>query len=129
MAVTTSSAARTGENLVAGWLSPAEFRILEVACDTFLPSLEPPAGSSEAMAAYYRRKAADLHVALLVAETLAQENAEAQADFRRLLGLMTSPLTSLMLVGSAKPFIALSQEQREKYLTAMANSPLAALRQ
>ena len=42
---------------------------------------------------------------------------------------MASPVTGLILVGSAKPFIALSQEQREKYLTAMANSPLAALRQ
>jgi choline dehydrogenase-like flavoprotein len=129
MAVTSSSDTWASEDRVAGWLSPDEFTILEAVCDTFLPSLEPPAGSSEAEAAYYRRKAGDLHVALLLAETLAQENAEAQADFHRLLGLMASPLTSLVLAGSAKPFVALSQEQREKYLFAMANSPVAALRQ
>src|SRR6202165_3653497 len=69
------------------------------------------------------------YTALLLAETLAQENEDAQADFRRLLRLMTSPVTSLVLARSAKPFVALPQEQREKYLTAMANSPVAALRQ
>src|SRR3989440_9995150 len=41
---------------------------------------------------------------------------------------MASPVSSLMLAGSAKPFVALSREQREKYLFAMANSPVAALR-
>src|SRR5438105_10365584 len=120
--------ASTIQSPVAGWLSPEEFRILEVVCDTFFPSLEPPPGSSEVEAAYYRCKAGDLHVALLLAETLAQENAEARADFHRLLGLMASPVSSLMLAGSAKPFVALSQEQREKYLFTMANSPVAALR-
>ena len=120
--------ASTIQSPVAGWLSPEEFRILEAVCDTFFPSLEPPPGSSEVEAAYYRRKAGDLHVALLLAETLAQENEEARADFHRLLGLMASPVSSLMLAGSAKPFVALSREQREKYLFAMANSPVAALR-
>ncbi len=125
----TSSAGTTTEGLIAGWLAPAEFRILEAVCDTFFPSLEPPSGSSEALAAYYRRRASDLNVALLLAETLALENAQAQAEFRQLLGLMASPLSGLLLAGSAKPFVALSQEKREKYLLAMANSPLAQLRQ
>src|SRR6266702_3832147 len=107
MAVTSSTGTRT-EGQVAGWLSPAEFRILEAVCDTFFPSLEPPSGSSEA---------------------LAQENAQAQAGFRQLLGLMASPVSGLLLVGSARPFVALSQEKRERYLLAMANSPLAQLRQ
>src|SRR5260370_9977057 len=129
MAATSSSETRTAQERVAGWLSPEEFTILETVCDTFFPSLDPPPGSSEIEAAYYRRKAGDLHVALLLAETLAQENEDAQADFRRLLRLMASPVTSLMLARSAKPFAALSQEQREKYLSAMANSPIAALRQ
>src|SRR5450759_4751321 len=129
MAATPSSDTRTTEERIAGWLSPEEFTILETVCDTFFPSLEPPPGSSEIEAAYYRRKAADLRVALLLAETLAQENDDAQADFRRLLRLMASPGTSLVLVRSAKPFVALAQEQREKYLSTMANSPVAALRQ
>src|SRR5437588_8595888 len=114
MAVTSSSDTRTTQDRVAGWLSPEEFTILEAVCDTFFPSREPPPGSSETEAAYYRRKASDLHVALLLAETLAQENEDARADFRRLLRLMAGPATSLILARSAKPFVALTQEQREK---------------
>jgi choline dehydrogenase-like flavoprotein len=128
MAVTSSSDPQM-ESRVAGWLSPREFAILEAVCDTFFPSLEPPARSSDVVSAYYRRSARDLHVAFLLAETLAQENAQAQTEFRQLLALMASPLSSLVLSGSAKPFVALSQAQREKYLLAMANSPLAQLRQ
>jgi choline dehydrogenase-like flavoprotein len=129
MAVTSSTGAGATEGQVAGWLTPAEFSIIETVCDTFFPSLEPPAGSTEVVAAYYRRKASDLRVAMLVAESLAHENAEAQAEFRQLLSLMGKPVTGLLLAGSAKAFIDLKQEQREKYLLAMANSPLAALRQ
>src|SRR5207302_452042 len=51
------------------------------------------------------------------------------AEFRQLLSLMGKPVTGLLLAGRAKSFIDLKQEQREKYLLAMANSPLAALRQ
>jgi len=36
---------------------------------------------------------------------------------------MGKPVIGLLLAGSAKPFIDLKQEQREKYLLAMANSP------
>lgn len=42
---------------------------------------------------------------------------------------MASPASRLMLAGSPRSFQALSQEKREKYLQAMANSPVAALRQ
>lgn len=129
MAATSSTETTTARERIAGWLSPEEFTILETVCDTFFPSLEPAPGSSEIESAYYRRKADDLHVALLLAETLAQENEDAQADFHSLLRLMASPITSVALARSAKPFVALTQEQREKYFTAMANSPVAALRQ
>nr|HET6901118.1 GMC family oxidoreductase N-terminal domain-containing protein [Ktedonobacteraceae bacterium] len=128
MAVTPSSDTKATPGSVAGWLTPDEFHIVEAVCDTFFPSLEPPAGSSDMLKAYYQRRASDLNVAQLVAETLAQENAEAQAEFHQLLGLLNSPVTGLLLAASAKPFIALAQQQREKYLLAMANSPLAALR-
>ncbi len=125
----TSDTKTTLENQVAGWLTPKEFSILEAVCETFFPSLTPPSGSSEAVAAYYRRSAGDLHVALLVAETLAQENATSQAQFHQLLSLMASPVSGLLLIGVPKAFVALSLEQREKYLLAMANSPLGQLRQ
>ena len=129
MTVISSTEAGAGESRVAGWLSQDEFRLIEAICDTFFPSLEPPSGSSEVMTAYFRRSARDLHVAYLVAETLAQENAQAQTEFRQLLALMSSALSGLLLVGRPLSFLALAQEQREKYLSAMANSPLAQLRQ
>src|SRR5947209_1999869 len=128
MTITSATETPTIISRVAGWLSPEEFHILEVACDTLLPSLEPPPGSSVALAAYYRRRASDLNVAQLLAETLTFENAEAQTQFHQLMSLMASPVSSLLLAGSAKRFVDLSQEQREKYLFSMANSPMAALR-
>ena len=95
MATTTPrQAAATGSH-IAGWLTPNEFAILEAVCDTLLPPLEPPAGSSEAIAAYYRGSARDLNVAHLVAETLALENPRAQTEFRQLLALLASPAAGL----------------------------------
>jgi choline dehydrogenase-like flavoprotein len=128
MAVTEKPGTTTGDQ-IAGWLTPGEFSILEAVCETLLPSLEPPVGSSEAVAAYYRRSAKDLHVAMLVAETLSQENEQAKAEFRQLLGLLNSPVAGLLLAASPRPFKALSQAKREKYLSAMANSPMGQLRQ
>jgi choline dehydrogenase-like flavoprotein len=129
MTITPTPRVSSTQGRVAGWLSSEEFSILEAACDTLIPSLEPPAGSSEAVAAYYRRSAGDLHVAMGIAETLAQESEENQKEFHQLLALMASPALGFLFVGSAKPFKALSLRQREKYLLAMANSPLAQLRQ
>jgi hypothetical protein len=125
----TSKTETTAESLVAGWLTPDEFSILEAVCDTLLPSLEPPEGSSEVVAAYYRRTARNLNVAHLVAETLALENEDDQKRFRQLLGLLAGPMGGLLLIGSPRSFKSLSQEKREKYLTAMANSPMGQLRQ
>ncbi len=129
MAVTSTPGTTTTGNLIADWLTPAEFSVLEAVCETLLPSLEPPNGSSEIVAAYYRRSARDLNVAHLVAETLSLENAQAKADFHQLLSLLSNPVAGLLLAGSPRPFKALSQQKREKYLAAMANSPMAQLRQ
>src|SRR5437763_13716272 len=126
MTITSSKETTTIVTRVAGWLSPEEFHILEVACDTLLPSLEPPPGSSDALAAYYRCRASDLNVAQLLAETLALENAEAQAQFHQLMSLMASPVSSLLLAGRTEPFIDLAEQQRERYLFSMANSPVGA---
>ncbi len=131
MAVISSPASttHTPRSRVAGWLAPDEFTIIEAVCDTLLPSLEPPAGSNDVVAAYYRRNASDLHVPMLLAETLAHENAETQTEFRQLLALMASSVGGLLLIANPKPFIHLQAEQREQYLLAMANSPMAQLRQ
>jgi hypothetical protein len=51
MAIIPSPDASSTRDRVAGWLSSAEFRILEAVCDTFFPSLTPPAGSYEALSA------------------------------------------------------------------------------
>lgn len=125
MAATSSHIQEAGQD----WLAPEEMHVLEIVCDTLLPALEPPPGSSDVVAAYYWRSADDLHVAFLVAETLGQEHAQAREQFRQLLRLMSSPLLGLMLIGRASPFVKLSQEQRERYLLAMANNPLGQLRQ
>jgi choline dehydrogenase-like flavoprotein len=129
MATTSTPGATTTGNLIAGWLTSDEFSVLEAVCDTLLPSLEPLGGSSEIVAAYYRRSARDLNVAHLVAETVSYENEQAKADFRRLLALLSSPAAGLLLAGNPRPFKALPQEKREKYLIAMANSPIGQLRQ
>src|SRR5450631_3848203 len=118
----------SAQGSVAGWLSEKEFALIEAICNTFFPSLEPPADSSSEVAAYYRRTASDLHVPLLIAETLAQEDATAQAELRQLLSLFASPLGGLLFVGKARSFIDLPQPERERYLLALANSPLPQFR-
>src|SRR5437660_5989934 len=119
----------TTRTRVAGWLSAEEFAVLEAVCDTFLPALEPPEGSSDALVAFYRRRASDLNVALRIAEILSLEDVATQGEFRQLLALIASPISALLLTGAFKSFTALSFEQREKYLQAMANSSISALRQ
>jgi choline dehydrogenase-like flavoprotein len=129
MATTSSAPEKATESGIAGWLTPNEFAILEAICDTLLPSLEPPNGSTETVAAYYRRCARDLHVAQLIAEKLGQESPEVQADIRRFLTLFAAPPIGLLLAGSARPFVALTQAKREQYLLALANSPVGPFRQ
>src|SRR5687768_6662980 len=117
------------ERHVASWLTTAEFEILEAICETLFPSLEPPPGSSEDVAAYYRRSARDLCVAEAVAEKLGQQSREVQNNIRRFLSLFTAPPASLVFAKSLSPFAGLPQAKREQYLLALANSPLGPLRQ
>ena len=111
-----------------GWLSSEEFRLLEMLCDTLLPSLDPPTADSENLAAYYRRCAHDLHIAQLIAETLGQESEQTRAEVHQLLALMANPVSGMLLAGSAKKFVKLSFEQRQRYVLSMANSPVGQLR-
>jgi choline dehydrogenase-like flavoprotein len=129
MTVVASSPAGAEKSLVAGWLTPGEFATVEAICDTLLPSLDPPPRSFEAVAAYYRRCAADLQIAERIAEVLSRESPTVQGNLRRFLTLFTSGLVSLLLVGRARPFVALSQAEREAFLGALANSPIGIFRQ
>ncbi|GLV55242.1 GMC oxidoreductase [Dictyobacter sp. S3.2.2.5] len=129
MDVTSSSPRTDTQSPGAGWLSDDELQVLEAICETFFPSLDPPPDSDQSQVAYYRANAGDLHLALLIAETLGREDEESRADVKRLLALLRSPATGLLLVGKGRPFRVLPFEQREKYLLAMAHSPLAQLRQ
>ncbi|HEY0601836.1 MAG TPA: GMC family oxidoreductase N-terminal domain-containing protein, partial [Herpetosiphonaceae bacterium] len=128
MATTSSMSVTAPERRIAGWLSESEFATLEAICDTLLPSLEPPPGSSEATARYYRRSARDLQVAQRLAEMLARENPEVHTDLRQFLSMFTSRGPSMLFAGRAQPFAALPQPKREQYLLALANSPVAKLR-
>lgn len=130
MSIISSSPASTRESYsIPGWLTPNEFAILEAICDTLLPSLDPPAGSSEAVAAYYRRCARDLQVAYLLAEKLGEQDQQVQVEICQFLSMFASKGPSLLLVGSARPFTDLVLEKRERYLLALANSPVGKLRQ
>src|SRR5437016_13291214 len=99
MTITSATETPTIISRVAGWLSPKEFHILEVACDTLLPSLEPPPGNSSALAAYYRRRASDLNVAQLLAEPLTFENAQHQTQFPQLISLKVSTVRLHIITG------------------------------
>ena len=129
MATTSPPSQKTAEDTIAGWLTPKEFALLEAICDTLLPSLKPPEGSTEEVVAYYRRCARDLHVAQQIAEKLGQQGPEVQANIRRFLTLFTAPPVSLFLAGIGRPFVELTQAKREQFLRALANSPIGALRQ
>lgn len=126
MATRVSASEKTREG---NWLTPNEFALLEAICDTLLPSLEPPDKSTAIVAAYYRRCARDLHVAQQIAEKLGQESPEVRAAIRLFLSLFTAPPAGLILAGKARPFLALTQPERERYLLALANSPLGPFRQ
>jgi choline dehydrogenase-like flavoprotein len=129
MAITSSPLAKKTGQWIAGWLKPEEFAILEAICETLLPSLDPPAGSSQATAAYYRRSAHDLHVAEHIAEKLGAQGEEVHTDIRRFLSLFVAPPAGLLFAGSPRPFMALSQEKRAAYLLALSNSPVQVFRQ
>jgi choline dehydrogenase-like flavoprotein len=75
------------------------------------------------------RSAADLEVARLVVEVLAAEPPETRDGFRRLLGLLGSPLFGLIAAGQPNGFADLSPQQRERALQRMSTSPIPVLRQ
>ena len=128
MVTTSTPPARSVGDETTDWLAPKEFAILEAICDTLLPSLEPPARSSESVAAYYQRCARDLRVAERLAAKLGEQGQQVRAEIRQFLSMFASRGPSLLFVGKALPFIDLAQNQRERYLLALANGPVGKLR-
>jgi choline dehydrogenase-like flavoprotein len=112
----------------ATWLTPDEMRVLEAVCDTLIPSLAPPEGEEDPHG-LYARKASDLTVAQVIAETLALESPETRADFKQLLSLLNGPAFGLLTISRPRSFMKMAPEQREEALQRMANSSLAKLRQ
>src|SRR5579884_1782356 len=91
----------------ADWLSPKEFVLLESICETFFPSLEPPSGSSEDLATFYRLKASDVSLASLVSDALSQEEADKRAEVHLLFSLLNSPILGMLLIGKLRRFVDL----------------------
>jgi choline dehydrogenase-like flavoprotein len=109
------------------WLTAADMRLLEAACETLIPALETPAADDPH--GFLRRPASAMQVAQGIAETLGAEDAETRADFRQLLGILRSPAGGLLLVGRPIGFMQMKPDLRERALRNMANSNVAKLRQ
>jgi hypothetical protein len=106
-------------------LSVAERRTLQSVCTAFLPSLSPQEGDDPGL---FALDAGALKVAEAVEETIGALAAGKQRELRQLLGLLGTPVLPLVLTGRARRFPDLTQEEAERFLLAMANSRLPALR-
>ncbi|MBI3244846.1 MAG: GMC family oxidoreductase N-terminal domain-containing protein [Chloroflexi bacterium] len=112
------------------FLTDPQFETLKALCDTLLPSLDPPPGADENVAAYFKRSAADLDIARRLAATLRDyATPESQKQFRQLLDLLNAPLSAGPLTGHFRRFADLPFEAREKVLQSWAVSPIGLLRQ
>ncbi len=110
------------------WLTPAEMRTLQAVCEALIPACQPPAGEADPHG-LYARTAADLDVARLLAENLAQDTPEARASFKQLLGLLNSPAGGLLIAGRPSSIARLPLPAREAALRKMSTHRMAAMRQ
>jgi hypothetical protein len=94
---TLSRPAAPATGSAGSWLPPDALAVLEVICETLLPSLVPPAGASDALEAYYRRRARDVDVARRLVQMLAHDRPEVHADIRLFLSLFKSAGPSIVL--------------------------------
>jgi choline dehydrogenase-like flavoprotein len=106
-------------------LSAAERRTLQSVCTAFLPILSPQEGDDPRL---FALDATALGLAEAMEETIGALGAGKQAELRRLLGLLGTPVLPLLLTGRARRFADLNQEEGERLLLAMANSWLPPLR-
>ncbi|MFY9820290.1 MAG: hypothetical protein WAM82_02850, partial [Thermoanaerobaculia bacterium] len=106
-------------------LSKAERRTLQSICTAFLPALTPEEGDDPRL---FALDAMTLKVVPAMEETIGALGADQQAELRRLLGLLGTPVLPLLLAGRARRFPDLAQGEAERFLLAMANSRLPLLR-
>jgi choline dehydrogenase-like flavoprotein len=112
----------------AAWLTQAELRTLEIFCEALIPAVAPPDGFDDPHG-LFGRPASALGVAEAMAVTLAGESPESRADFKRLLGLLGSPLFGLLLGGMPRSLAQMAPAAREEALRRMSTHRMAMLRQ
>src|SRR5439155_17413021 len=109
-----------------GFLTPAQRRTLAAVCDTICPALDPPPGTppESALAAYWRRSAADLGVAGWIEQALLGQISPAeQAQLRQALDSLENPALCLLTTSSATPFTRRDPAAREAALAVWSTSP------
>ena len=98
-------------------LTPGECDVLRSVCDTFVPSVD---GSP-----FYKRSASDLHVDVLLADSMENSMQPSNGkEFRRLLSVIDSSLYNLLLTGRPNRYSELGASERERYLVAWRDSPI-----
>src|SRR6185312_15285133 len=106
-------------------LSAAERRTLQSVCTAFLPVLPLQKGDDPRL---FALDASALKVPAAMEETIGVLGADKQAELRRLLGLLGTPILPLLLTGRARRFPDLTQGEAERFLLEMSNSRLPLLR-
>lgn len=100
-------------------LTPRETGVLKSICDALFPPIQD--GSE-----FYRRSGSDLGVHAMLADAIVNSLQPANArDFRRILAVFESPLYNLALSGRPVSFSSLRPSERERYLQAWRDSPIA----
>jgi choline dehydrogenase-like flavoprotein len=97
-------------------LTPEERSTLRAVCDTIYPSID----DSDP---FYKRKASDLGIDQLLAETIEKTLQPGNAEsFSRMLRALDSTVDNLILTGSRATFSGLDAEGRTKYLASWRDS-------
>lgn len=119
-------------NLPTGFLSAAQRRTLELACDAICPAMPPPPGTPKGSTvdAYWRTAPSHLDAARLIEDALVHSTSPAEQQLFKiaLLGL-ENPALCLVLTGSARPLSKRGPKGRERLLRAWSRSRLPLLRQ
>src|SRR5712692_605812 len=101
-------------------LKAPEHELLQLICNTFVPSLES-ADQSE----FYLRKASDIGVDGELARIIESDlRHEFRQQIRRMLRYFENPVFNAVLHQKSKRFSQLSDDERESYLSSWANSKI-----
>lgn len=100
-------------------------RVLEAACDAFLPRLSARDGDN---AELFALNSGDVGLAGAVEQAIGTLGARRRDEIRLFLRLLDNPVFMLVAAGRARGITGMTPEQREHALLAMANSPIPAVR-